>query len=174
MNAIVRRMMTALGALMAVVLVAMMLLTVVDVAGRYVFNHPIAGSSEIVEYLLAILVFGTLPIATAREEHIVVDILDFMFKGRAKQIQQVVVHLTGAACLAFIGWRLVRQALQFRGFGDVSQFLKLPYEPLAWFMAALSFASASVVMLLFFAALRSELPPLRREGPSAATQQAAG
>ena len=107
MNAIVRRMMTALGALMAVVLVAMMLLTVVDVAGRYVFNHPIAGSSEIVEYLLAILVFGTLPIATAREEHIVVDILDFMFKGRAKQIQQVIVHLTGAACLAFIGWRLV-------------------------------------------------------------------
>jgi TRAP-type C4-dicarboxylate transport system permease small subunit len=173
MTAMARRLMAALGALMAVVVVAMMLLTVVDVVGRYVFNHPIPGSSEIIEYLLAILVFGTLPIATWREEHIVVDILDFMFKGRAKQIQQIVVHLVGGLSLGFVGWRLVRQALQYRGFGDVSQFLKLPYEPLAWFMALLSFVSAFMALALFAAALRSELPS-RRAGPSAATQQAAG
>jgi TRAP-type C4-dicarboxylate transport system permease small subunit len=173
MKGVVPRLMAALEALMAIVLIAMMLLTVVDVVGRYAFNHPIPGSSEVIEYLLATLVFGTLPIASGREEHIVVDILDFLFKGRAKQVQQVLVHLAGAVCLAFIGWRLVRQALQFHGFGDVSQFLKLPYEPLAWFMAALSFLSAGIVLSLFFAALRAELPA-RRAAPSAATQQAAG
>ena len=80
--------MAALGGLMAIALVAMMLLTVVDVVGRYVFNHPVPGSSEIIEYLLATLVFGTLPIASAYEEHIVVDILDFLFKGRAKEISR--------------------------------------------------------------------------------------
>lgn len=174
MNGVAPRLEAALEALMAIVLIAMMMLTVVDVVGRYVFNHPIPGNSEIIEYLLATLVFGTLPIASGREEHIVVDILDFLFKGRAKQVQQILVNLVGAICLAFIGWRLVRQALQFRGFGDVSQFLRLPYEPLAWFMAALSLLSAGVVLSLFVAALRAELPKARRADPSSATRQAAG
>jgi TRAP-type C4-dicarboxylate transport system permease small subunit len=168
------RLMQALGALMAIVLVAMMMLTVVDVVGRYAFNRPVPGSSEIVEYLLAILVFGTLPIAGARREHIVIDILTPLFKGRARQIQEALVDLAGAGALAFLGWRLVAQALQFRGFGDVSQFLKLPYEPLAWFMAALCFASAGVTFALFVAVLRGQGPATAPAAASAATQQAAG
>ena len=47
----------ALKIIMAVFLFVMMVLTAADVIGRYVFNAPISGAFEIVQYLMALVVF---------------------------------------------------------------------------------------------------------------------
>ena len=49
----------ALGVTSATVLFLMMMITAVDVIGRYVFNKPLAGGFEITEMLLAALIFVT-------------------------------------------------------------------------------------------------------------------
>ena len=54
----------ALGGLAALVLMALMLLTCVDVAGRYFLNRPVTGGLEVTEILLALVIFAGVPLVT--------------------------------------------------------------------------------------------------------------
>ena len=59
-----------LGLGAAVLLFAMMVLTFVDVWGRYFFNSPVPGGFEVTELMMAALIFAGLPLATgARRAH---------------------------------------------------------------------------------------------------------
>ena len=64
------------------VLFVMMMLTAVDVVGRYVLNRPVAGGFEITEMMLAALIYCGLPLVSQRREHIVIDTFDH-FMSRA-------------------------------------------------------------------------------------------
>ncbi|MGE3246161.1 MAG: TRAP transporter small permease, partial [Beijerinckiaceae bacterium] len=61
--------------IMAIVMFAMMVVTTVDVIGRYLFNAPIPGGFEIVQYLMAFIVFAALPLTTASNSHLSVSLL---------------------------------------------------------------------------------------------------
>ena len=54
----------------------MMMITAVDVAGRYLFSKPLAGGFEIPEMMLAALIYCGLPLVSKRREHIVIDTFD--------------------------------------------------------------------------------------------------
>lgn len=58
-----------------------MLLTFADVIGRYLFSQPIFGASEVISALLAATIFAGLGITNARDEHIVVELIDHRFRG---------------------------------------------------------------------------------------------
>jgi TRAP-type C4-dicarboxylate transport system permease small subunit len=62
------------GALAIAVLVAAGILICVDVALRYVFNHPILGSIEIIEYALVYITFLGASWAVPRGAHIDIDV----------------------------------------------------------------------------------------------------
>jgi TRAP-type C4-dicarboxylate transport system permease small subunit len=145
-----------LGSLMAADLLAIMLLTVVDVVGRYFFNRPMLGASELIEFMLAILVFGTLPLATSAREHIVIDLVELAMPPRGKRIQQLLVDLASGALLAFIGWRLWVRAGELAGHGDVTQSLRLPLAPLGYAMSALAWLAAGVLGALLIAGWRAD------------------
>ena len=68
--------------LSAVLLFLMMALTFVDVLGRYLFNAPIYGSAEMIQFLLALTIFSALGIVNADDSHIVVEV----FEERIKKI----------------------------------------------------------------------------------------
>ncbi|WP_397474492.1 TRAP transporter small permease [Pusillimonas sp.] len=131
----------------ALVLCGMMLLTVVDVFGRYIFNRPVLGSFEITEVLLAGLVFCTLPLVSLAREHIAVDLLEHLFKGYAAIVQERVVALLCAGCMAFLAWHLAGKAREAMEYGDVTAALLIPMGPLAWLMCAMS-ALAAFIMLM--------------------------
>jgi TRAP-type C4-dicarboxylate transport system permease small subunit len=134
-----------------------MMLNVVDVIGRYFLNRPIPGVSEIIEFALAILVFGTLPLATIAREHIVIDLLDFAMTRRAKHIQQIMVHFTSALLLAFVAWRLWVRAAEIGAHGDVTQSLRLPLAPLGYAMSIMAWTSVTALAVLFVGAFRVDL-----------------
>ncbi|MBT3768727.1 MAG: TRAP transporter small permease, partial [Acidiferrobacteraceae bacterium] len=87
------------GGLAALVLFLMMLLTFVDVIGRYLLNAPVTGSFEIIELMVAALVFCALPLVTAREEHVTVDLFSHLLSARTEQTRAVVVGLLNAIIL---------------------------------------------------------------------------
>jgi TRAP-type C4-dicarboxylate transport system permease small subunit len=151
-----------LGSLMAVDLFAIVLLTVVDVVGRYFINRPILGASEMIEFMLAILVFGSLPLASVAGEHVVIDLVDFALTRRAKRIQRIFVQAASAVLLALIGWRLWARAAELGLHGDVTQSLRLPLAPLGYLMSAMSWVSAVLVLALL---LRGQPPREARDGP---------
>lgn len=153
------RLLAVLETLMVIVLIAMVLLTMVDVIGRYFLNRPVPGTIEVIELMLALLVFGTLPLATLGQEHIVVDIFTPAFHGWFKRVQQTLMSLIGAVVLGFIGWQLWRRGVQLAGYGDLTAYLKLPVAPVAYAMSTLSFLSSALLLALSVQAVRGTLRP---------------
>ena len=71
-----RRADALLGLAASAILLAMMLLTVVDVVARYVFSRPVRGAFEITELMLVVLIFAGLPLVSFSDEHAVMDFID--------------------------------------------------------------------------------------------------
>jgi TRAP-type C4-dicarboxylate transport system permease small subunit len=151
----------ALGLVMCALLFALMILTTIDVAGRDLFNNPLPGTVEYTELGLGILVFGSLPLVTARQEHITIDIFDFLLGRRRKQVQQLVVNAVGLVITAFIGWRIFVKAEELAANGDRSINMQLPLAPVAYFMSVMSVVAALIMLMLALHYLRL----LRRPAP---------
>ncbi|MGE0315407.1 MAG: TRAP transporter small permease [Lautropia sp.] len=134
-----------LEAMAGVALLAMMLLVVVDVAGRYLFATPLAGAIELVQFAMVIAVFGGLPAASLRGRHISLDILQNRLRGRARRWHQGALCLGAAAVLAAQAWLLWDIAGSMRRNADVIGYLNLPTFPAAYFMCALSLITAAVL-----------------------------
>jgi TRAP-type C4-dicarboxylate transport system permease small subunit len=140
----------ALGVTSAVVLFAMMLITAVDVAGRYLFNKPIPGGFELTEILLAALIYCGLPLVSARREHIVIDTFDPMFSKAVKRGLDMVAEVVCAVALAGVGWLIFLRANRIVEYGDTTSVLKLPLAPVVYLMAAMITVAAVIHLLLIF------------------------
>ncbi|WP_232830398.1 TRAP transporter small permease [Oceanicella sp. SM1341] len=132
----------AAGALMRVLAIASTLLilaltavTCVDVVGRYWFNTPLAGAFELTELLLGALVFAALPLCTRDGGHVEVDLLGMMLGPRGAGLLTAFGNLFAALVLAVFAWRLGVEALRLGADGAVTNALRLPMAPVAWFAA---------------------------------------
>jgi TRAP-type C4-dicarboxylate transport system permease small subunit len=142
------RLLRALGMVMCALLFALMIVTMIDVTGRDLFDNPLPGAVEYTALGLGILVFGSLPLVTARQEHITIDIFDFLLVGRRKQIQQLCVNVLGVVITGFIAWRIFVKAEELAANGDRSINMQLPLAPVAYFMSVMSVAAAVIMLML--------------------------
>lgn len=147
----------AAGLLAAAALAAMGLVTVLDVGGRYLLAAPLPGSYELVQLLLAVSVFAALPLATARREHVVVDLLDAVLPRAVLRATGALATGLAAAALALLAWQLALRGLRLAADGAATNLLRLPLAPLAWLMALLSAASVPAMLGWALAAARGRL-----------------
>jgi TRAP-type C4-dicarboxylate transport system permease small subunit len=140
----------ALGVTSAVVLFLMMMITAVDVAGRYLFNKPIAGGFELTEILLAALIYCGLPLVSARREHIVIDTFDPLFSRQLKRGLDMVAEVVCAVALAGVGLLIFLRANRVAEYGDTTSVLKLPLAPVVYVMAVMITVAALIHLLLIF------------------------
>lgn len=124
------------------VLFGLMLLTTVDVVGRYFFNAPVQGSAEATEILLAVIVFAGIPAAAVRGEHIRIDILEHLLGERARRVQTIVGDLFAAFVMGVMAWRLWLRAAELLGYDERSSHLDLPVGWLAAFLAGCALCAA--------------------------------
>jgi TRAP-type C4-dicarboxylate transport system permease small subunit len=148
-----------LGVIVAVLLMAMMLITVVDVIGRYGLKQPVPGAYELIELMLAIVIFTALPLVCLRDENITVTILIERFPARTRQIYAGVVSLLCAGVLVAVAWRLYAHAAQLASYGDVTMFLRLPRGPIGYTMAVLSALGAIALVVVAIDCLRGARTP---------------
>ncbi|MFP4137360.1 MAG: TRAP transporter small permease [Halomonas sp.] len=128
-------------------LFGMMLLTTVDVIGRYIFNSPVLGSVELTQLMLAAVVFLSLPVVCWRQEHVSVDLLDAIFPVRLVWIREVIVNLLVTVALWVMArrvWALAERAFEW---GDVTEFLRIPYGYLIGLMSIMLVLSALLTLL---------------------------
>jgi TRAP-type C4-dicarboxylate transport system permease small subunit len=133
----------------AVVLSAMVVVTFVDVVGRYLLNRPLRGAFELTEVLMAAMIFAALPAITARREHIAVDILDRYFSPAAARVRDVLVELGSAAVVAVLAYIFLRQARQMYADGLYTQALQLPLAPVLFIaMGAMAIAAVQHIVAM--------------------------
>ena len=146
--AFVRFLTHALEWIGACVLIAMMLLTFVDVVGRYLFSAPVPGGFEITELLLASIIYCGLPLITLRDGHITVDLMEGFFPVWFKALRDRVVFAGMALVLGFISARLFNKAGDFVEYNDQTAVLNIPLAPLCYGMAVLGGISALIACVL--------------------------
>jgi len=91
------------------ILAAMMFLTAVDVFLRYIFNRPIAGSYEIIEYLMGMLVSFSVAYCEYENSHISVDVFLGPLSKRARVLLSFVTTIFTFFFFLLITW----QAFQY-------------------------------------------------------------
>jgi TRAP-type C4-dicarboxylate transport system permease small subunit len=143
---------------MATLLFAMMIITTVDVVGRYLLNSPIPGGFEIVQYLMAVVVFASLPLTTAADNHLTVSLVGGWLKGRMRRAHRIFVLAISSLALATIAWRMAEQAAILASSQQISGFLQLPLAPVAMIMSALATLAVVVVLVKFAGAVLGREP----------------
>lgn len=134
-------------------LIMVILVTVISVVGRTVFNRPLLGDAEIVEIGCAFAVFSFLPYCQMRGANIVVDFFTKPLPKAVRDWMDSVCSLLFAAVVALLTWRLALGGLDAYRNGDFSTFLQIP----AWW----GYLAAFVSCLLWAATcLHTSITPL--------------
>ncbi len=128
----------------------MMLLTFVDVSGRKLFSHPIYGAYEVTEFMMGVLIFSALPLVTARENHVTIDVFDHFIPPAIGRWQRVIVNVLSSVTLAFLGWRLWILSASHLRTNEVTMTLHIPHGPFTRVFAVMAVlaAVASLVVAL--------------------------
>lgn len=153
-----KRMISILETTASLVLAAMMLLTFVDVIGRYVFREPIFGATEMISTMLALLIFLGLGVANARDNHIVVELFDTAIRKRAPRLYDIVVQGFSLGAMLLLTAVLVYQAYEAHHTGSLSLVLQWPLSVVIGSIAALAILSV-ICQVLGLIVRAAEQPP---------------
>jgi TRAP-type C4-dicarboxylate transport system permease small subunit len=115
-------------------LALMMLLTTVDVFGRYFFNSPVLGAYEITEYLMLIMVFSFLAFAQSKKAHINVDIVFNRLPAWLQTVFERFNHIVCLLMMILVTWKSVERIAELKRTGEASLLLKIPDYPFAIFL----------------------------------------
>jgi len=147
------------GGTSGVLLFGLMVVTIIDVAGRYVFNAPLPGGSEIVQLIMAAIIYSALPSVNRQEGHISVDLLDAITPKRILRTRQIVVNLIALGVLGTITWCLWLLADSLRQDGETWEYLKWQRAPIVYFMCLCSGIGTIIILLNLLRYIRGARRP---------------
>ena len=93
-----------LGGIAIVCIAAMMVSTVADVTGRYLFNNPILGTIELNRILLSVVAACTLTYCQSMKRHIRVEFLLYRLSSKPRQIVDGLELLLAMVVIGFIAY----------------------------------------------------------------------
>jgi TRAP-type transport system small permease protein len=134
----------------SIMLFALMVLTCIDVIGRYGFNSPVPGASELIQFGMGLMIFGALPLVTVRGEHVSIELMSLIAGDRARLLQSAVMRITSLVALALMSWQLWARGNGLMHYSDSSIYLGVPLAPFAYFMSVMSGLSALALLLAMF------------------------
>lgn len=112
----------------------MMIVTLLDVFLRYVFNSPIRGSYDLVETMLVVFVFHGISTALLQRRNIVIDLIN-SFAHRLVVIVLIrISDVLTLATLALFAYAMITPAMQSFNYGELKMELQVPI----WYLWALA------------------------------------
>lgn len=144
---ILPRILSVLEVLSSVLLFLMMMLTFADVIGRYVFTAPIFGAAEIIQFLLAMTIFGGLSLVNAHDDHISVELFEPMLDRWIPRTRRILVQVFSVVVMTIIAWELTKFAIEAHQLGKITVVLEWPLVIVAGAVAALSVISLIAQLL---------------------------
>lgn len=131
----------------AIVLTLMMLMVVVDVLLRNLFNQPIQGSHELVEFMMILMVFLFFANTQKEKANVSVTMITSMLPGKARAAIDVVVHATCLFVFIILTVQMYKYFLGAFVRGELSPALFLPQSPFR-LVAAIGLATCTFVFLI--------------------------
>lgn len=116
-------------------ILAMMLVAVLDVVLRYVFNAPLSSSYELIQLGMVLVVYCGLAWCGLTGGHIAVNFVGTLLDRPRLRWLNALVHGVGAILFLVIAWRSAGEAVKYFASGETTNMLKAPLYP---FMAAVA------------------------------------
>ncbi|WP_240606680.1 TRAP transporter small permease [Limnohabitans parvus] len=138
------------GTLAGLALLAIMLLTFLDVSGRKLLSQSITGSLELTELLMVVVIFGALPLVSLKGEHVVFDSLDAVLPAWFQRLQRALVDIVCAALLMGLAYLMWNTGAEFAVTGETTAQLKITKAPFIQGMGLLCGLTALVHLLKVF------------------------
>ncbi len=93
------------GAVGAILILTIMILTTLDVIGRYILGSPLKGSVEISEILFLSAVYLGLSYTHLFREHVGVDLLVSRFSQKTRLVLETIMLLLALLTYGVLAWR---------------------------------------------------------------------
>lgn len=134
----------SLKSLSAIFIFLMMFVTFSDVIGRYFFNSPISGATEIISFLLGLTIFSAFPLVTRDRNHITVGLFERFFYGKVRYFQRLLVLFITMGIVVFVAFLMFDQALTMYFDGALTEYLDLPEAPIVFVFCGLVVLAALI------------------------------
>lgn len=138
-----------LGTLAAILMFALMVLTCIDVLGRYFFNRPVYGGLELTEILMAGTIFLALPLVAVRGENVMVELVRLPSR-RLRMAQHVLTNIIGALVALALAQQLWLRAERFARAGETTIQIKIPLDLVAYGISLLLGVTAIAFLVRAF------------------------
>ena len=135
-----------LGALAAVFLVAILVLVAIGVISRYLFNAPIFGGAELIQFASVGMIMCAIPYCGASDGHIRVDIFDALLGRVGRLIGEIVYVATALGVIYFLVGRAWSKTLDAMEYEDATNILNIPIWPMQAFIVLGSVAFGAVLI----------------------------
>lgn len=153
-------------------LAIMMVTTVIDVIGRY-FRHPLPGTVEINELMLALVCAWCWAHVQAKKGHISIDLLVNKMSRRGRDIANLLMSLVALTIIGLIAWRAIPSTLFAFRVKEWTDLLSIPTWPFRamLFLGALCLSLQLVLDIVDYSRGLVRQPPA---GPGTVTPQVSG
>lgn len=128
-------------------LLAMILLTCLDVCMRYFFSRPIIGTYDLVSLMGAVLAAFALPYTMLEKGHVAVDLLIQSLSRRKQLVVETATHTVAIVLFLVLVWQCILLALDMRAAGEVTPTLLLPFYPIVYCMAVCFFVLCLAILV---------------------------
>ncbi|MDD9910040.1 MAG: TRAP transporter small permease [Ahrensia sp.] len=136
-----------LAGLASLVLLALVVLTCIDVIGRYFFRSPLVGAVELVQICMGLMIFLVFPLMFLRNDHINVDLIPQLGRGKLGWFVTVLFLFVTVGVALALGDRVYDYALRAWDDGDITEYLRIPRYPVVGLITAAIFCAAIVSLL---------------------------
>lgn len=122
--------------LAAAALIAMTVLTGVDVILRYFFHSPILGSYELTEYFMVVLVAFSITYTAVEGSHVEIEMLMTRLPKKVQSVTAIITNLMGLGLWVLICWKSIDTGIYIMESGQESSALHIPVFPFYFVVAA--------------------------------------
>jgi TRAP-type C4-dicarboxylate transport system permease small subunit len=139
-------------------MLAAIALTMISVAGRYLFNAPLPGDYESIEIICAVGIFLFFPYTHATGGNIVVRFFTASFARRYRIVLDLLHDVIFTGIAALLAWRLaIGLADKFHS-GESTMLVRIPY----WWSYSFAVASMALLCVVCLARLAAGVRALRQ------------
>lgn len=112
-----------------VLLFVLMTVIIVDVTGRYIFNHPLNGSLDMSITLLVLVVASSIAYGGRTGAHVTADIFTTLVSPWIEWATAIFVKFFAGAIVAIWSWRMFVSGRTAGRLGETTLLLDIPFQP---------------------------------------------
>ncbi|MFH0782151.1 MAG: TRAP transporter small permease [Pseudomonadota bacterium] len=120
---------SCLSALAGAALAIMMFLMAVDVICRYIFNSPIPGALELIEYLMAITVPLSIAYCAAQHSHVSVEMVVERLPQPIQLGLKIIITIFSLIFIGVVDWQSIYNVVDSYDSNITSAVLQIPAYP---------------------------------------------